>query len=192
MRKVLQGDIMKIIFNISLFFVCFLFLFACITDKTITQEGVVFEQNRYYDESLGFSIIRSKAWQATEISGYRYTVFLGQIEYNFVTNFVFDINIYNAQLNEYVDYFFERVYNVLNEDFLILQREIFITDKNLYGEKITANITYHERYFRQIIYFFPGKNDIKMHIVCSVPIEVGDSYDIIFDEIMKSFEWLNP
>lgn len=106
-------------------------------------------------------------------------------------NIGFIIETFNGQLNAFVDGVIEASKILLGENYVLTHRSNFNTLNNLAGEKIIANITLREESFRQVAYFFPGKDNKFIMIVCGAPAEIEDAFDKIFDKSIKTFEWTN-
>lgn len=73
---------------------------------------------------------------------------------------------------------------------MLIKRQEFVTYKNMRGEKSIVNLSDDGEFYRQTIYFFPGRNNNKITVLCVNHNDEGDKYDEVFDKIMKTFEWI--
>jgi hypothetical protein len=162
-------------------------LLSCVTN-TYKEDNSV--SPRFFEEKGGFSYIPPKGWRATEISGFEYKVFMEQENKNAGPNIGFATGNYNGSLNEFVTLLIESFNNKLGENFKLLQRDNFVTLKNLNGERIIINIIIDGQCLRQYYYFFKEKENITQ-AVCSVLEKYGNTYDEIFNKTMKTFEWID-
>jgi hypothetical protein len=184
MEDNLQEGIMRKINNRLLFLVLAFTFFGCATKSNLSQE-----EGRFIEKSGGFSITIPELWQVAEMPGMKYKLLMGQMENNFTPNINFVDDTFNGSLDVYVDASIEQLKNLLGENFTFIQRNDFVTAKNVKGEKIVTNSFQYERLLQQIFYFFPGKNGVKMVITCTGLAETGGVFDEMFDKTMETFEW---
>ncbi|MDR2942173.1 MAG: hypothetical protein LBV17_06250 [Treponema sp.] len=161
--------------------------FNCTTDKVLKIKKKSGEKNRFFEKSGGYSIIPPEKWQVAEVPGYKYKALVGQKENDAVPSIGFAVEMFKGRLKEFVDLIIKKIKNVLGETFLLLQRDSFVTSKNIKGERIIINITLGQR-LRQCYYFFPGKKNKIIQIVCTVPASSGNLYDEMFYNSMKTLE----
>jgi hypothetical protein len=155
----------------------------------INNKNTVQEKRLFFEEPWSFSVIPPELWQELKVPGLKYKVIRGQMKNDFAPTILFSIITFRGELSVYVDYILEELSNVLGEDFVLIQRSDFSTQKKLEGEKIIANVFQDGLHVRQNIYFFSRKDNMKIYAVCGVLAETGDTYDEMFDKTMKTFEW---
>lgn len=172
------------------FFVSLIFL-ACATNNSSSANNVSASvvNERHIEADGGFSILLPESWEAMEWPGLKYKIIIGPVEYEFSPNINFVDENYFGPLDKYVDACVEAL-NDLSQ-FELIQRNEFVTTKNLKGEEVIIHSLQNERYFRQIFYIFSGKYAKKLLVTCTVPIDAGNSYDDLFNKILKTFEWIN-
>jgi hypothetical protein len=165
--------------------------FNCATNNASSINAVYADEvnERYVDIDGGFSILPPDSWQVREWPGLKYKVIIGPTSYEFNPNINFVDENYNGQLNDYVDANMEALKRIFRYE--LIQRNEFITTKNLKGEKVIIHSLQNERYYRQIFYFFTVRNGRQLLATCTVPLEAGDIYDELFDKTMKTFESIN-
>jgi len=159
------------------------FTFSCSSDSPSGSSG----SSSTYENGV-FSIVPPKSWQETDYPGLKYKIFIGTREDNFTPNINFMDETYNGSLDDYVDLSIESLKTLISSVEIIYQNS-FVTEENLESRKIIA-ITEQQGYLlRQSVYFFPGKNGLKMVATCTVLASSGENYDVIFDNSMKTFKW---
>jgi len=152
-------------------------------------EGGNDEPEPYVENNGGFSVVPPKSWQVVNNSWSKYKVFMGPRENNFTANVNFVEEVYNGSLDDYV-YLNIEVLKDLISNVEIIYQSSFVTLKNLESQKVIA-ITEQQGYLlRQSFYFFSGKNGLKMVATCTALAGSGEKYDEIFDNSMKTFEWI--
>ncbi len=160
------------------------FTFSC-----SSVDGDNYEPEPYIENNGGFSVVPPKSWQVTDNSLSEYKVFMGPRENNFTANVNFVKEVYDGSLDDYVDLSIEVLeYYISNIE--IIYRNPFVTLKNLEGQKVIAITEQLGYQLRQSFYFFPGKNGIKIVATCTALADSGEKYDEIFDNSMKTFEWI--
>jgi hypothetical protein len=160
---------------------------SCATKNHLNFKEKPLEQSRFYDEAGGFSFIPPERWREYEGSGVK--AFIGQRENNYSPNLGFSIETVNGQLKEFVDLLIE-YYNTSGQK--LLKRDNFVTLKNLTGEMVLAEITARGVRVRAYYYFFPGSDKRIFYAVFTVLAEDDNKYDEMFNNSMKTFEWIDP
>jgi hypothetical protein len=188
-KEMLRKDITKSI-SCLIFIIIFFSFLSCYTnlykENNVDNKN---EQTRFFEDVGGFSIIPPSEWQVTKFPGLEYKGFIGQRNNDVTPNIAFTIEIFDGPLNNFVDLVIEYANNELDVDFKLLQRNSFVTIKQLKGEKIITNITLQGRNLRQYYYFFSGNNNKLFQAICTVSAESSNTYDEMFDKSIKTFEW---
>ena len=128
-------------------------------------------------------------WTVTEFPGLKYRVAFGPIEGGLNVNINVVDETYHGTLRSYVDQSIALL-STLFQGFRLLYREEFRTNSGIVGEKVTI-INYKQGFFlRQILYFLPGRNNTIFVITCTVPDSVASRFISIFDESIKTFEFI--
>ncbi|MDR0316267.1 MAG: hypothetical protein LBH97_05130 [Treponema sp.] len=163
-------------------------VFGCATNNTGSANAASGDvEGRHVEAAGGFSILVPKSWQTMEWPGLKYQVIIGPSAYDFTPNINFVDESYNGRLEAYVDACLEVLKQIFY--FELIQRNEFVTAKNLKGEKVIIHSVQNERPYRQTFYFFSGRNGKQLLATCTVPVDAGTSYDGLFDNTLKSFEW---
>jgi hypothetical protein len=143
--------------------------------------------DRYNERIGGYSICPPRSWQATEVPGFKYHFFFGQVSNGFSPNINFVDQQYFSSLKEYVDLNIVQLKQIL-DDFLLISRTNFSTNSKLSGERLVVLDRQNSMKLKQLFYIF-SKGDLKMVITCTVLADGGELYDNIFDESIKTFRW---
>jgi len=162
-------------------------LLSCVTNAYKEDNSV---SPRFFEENGGFSFIPPKGWRVTEVSGLEYKIFFEQGKKDEEPNIGFATVNSNEPLDEFITLLIEYFNNALGENFKLLQRDNFITLKNLEGERIIINIFLNGQYLRQYYYYFKEKDKI-IQVICSVLEKNANTYDETFNKSMKTFEWID-
>jgi len=133
-----------------------------------------------------FSVVPPESWQAVDYPGLKYKVFMGPRENGTNPNIMFADEIYNGSLDDYVDLYVEALKTYLS-DVEIIYRGSFVTLKNLESKKVISITEQRGYLLRQSQYFFPGENGLKIVAACTALASSGEK---IFDDSMKTFEWI--
>jgi hypothetical protein len=149
------------------------------------------EKIRHFGDTGGFSIIPPESWESTEVPGYENKILFGQKENDYTPSIFFIVDILNVELNTFVNNYFNQLDILLPGDYKLIQRSDFITLKNLKGEKIIVNSLMLGQHYQQIIYFFPGKDNKIIIIVCNTLPTAKTINDSFFDKTVETFEWLS-
>jgi len=179
-----QKNTLKPIKYLILLIIILSSILSCATNSYKEKDFAPF---RFFEENGDFSFIPPKEWQATEVSGFKYKVFIGQERNDITPNIGFTTENFKGSLNEFVTLVIEYFNNELDKNFKLLQRDDFVTLKNLKGERIIINIILNGQYLRQYYYFFKEKDKI-IQAICTVLEKDSDTYDEIFNKSMKTFE----
>ena len=158
---------------------------SCATTGKVAKE----EAGRLYERGGGFSIMIPDAWETHEMAELKYKVLRGPADNDSTPNINFVDDASDGQLDLYVDNVIAQLENIFNENIEILQRDDFVTAKKLKGEKVVVNTLQKGRQFRHILYCFPG-NGVKMVATCTVAAGSDEAFDELFDQTMKTFEWI--
>jgi len=124
--------------------------------------------------------------------GLKYQAAFGQSVNGFAPN----INVQDIKTEESLDEFVKRENQLTPQlakesgakNFADLKQSKFTTDSQLVGHKTISQVEIDGRLLRIITYFFEGNDKRKFVITCTVPAEVGESYDQIFDGSIKTFK----
>jgi hypothetical protein len=137
-----------------------------------------------------FSMYIPRGWEIVDFS-VQYQVVRGPADNNFVPNLTFGVDEYSGPITEYIDQAIE-VISVFYTEFKILQRGNFVTDSGYQGEIIIiqGNIG-NMGAVRQRLYCFRSTNGTSIiGITGTASAAHGGRYDVIFDECLKTFNWL--
>jgi hypothetical protein len=104
--------------------------------------------------------------------------------------FISSVSFYD-NLNELVDEILERWGDeVFGGEILVVSRDVFVTLKNLTGERIIITRSNSGSKVREISYFFFGEDNALIIANCIVQMEAGDTFDARFDNIIETLEWV--
>ena len=170
--------------SLVVFLVVALGFLGCATNGKAIQE----EEGRFYERFGGFSIMIPDGWEAHESPMLQYKILIGPADNSFTPNINFETEAFVGTTEVYVDAVIAQLKELLDENIEVLQRGDFVTAKDLKGERVVFN-TVQGRQFRQILYCFPGKGG-KLVATCTVAVESNETYDELFDQTMKTFEWI--
>ena len=156
-----------------------------------TGVSAVFAQTgtRIVENNGNFSWQPPLNWTVTEFPGLKYRVAFGPTEGGFAVNINIVDETYNGTLRSYVDQNIAQL-RTFFQNFRLLDREEFRTNSGIVGEKVTINANQQGFFLRQIFYFLPGRNNTFFVITCSVPDSVAPRFISIFDESVKTFEFI--
>ena len=181
----LQEDIVRKIRSLVVFLIVALVFFGCATTGKMAKE----EKGRFYERTGGFSIMIPDAWEVQEIPGLKYKALVGPADNDFTPNINFVDETFDGSTDVYVSAVITQLKNLFDENIEILQRDSFVTSKNLSGEKVVFNTVQYGLQFRQILYCFPG-NGIKIIATCTAAGKSGEAFAEMFDRTLATFEWI--
>lgn len=175
--------------KISLLFLFAVFLYGCTVNSAIHAEDPIQKENRFYEETGGFSLILPHGWEVGESQRSKFKVLADSSRDKIVLGIMF-LDLYTGNsVSEMLDGYINDVIKPEAGSTLLARRE-FISDSNLKGEKIITIVEVKEQRSRQIIYCLPGSQIKKIFAMCTILGGVtDDSFDNIFDSILKTFEW---
>jgi len=179
----------KTIFVILPFIFIFNFI-GCATNNLVQNENFVHGEQRFFEETGGFSITIPRMWHITNMPSSRYRVIRGPSENGFAPPLiVFSIDTFDGSLDLMTDTVIAYLI-LLAENFRLIYRSEFETLNNLNGERMIITYTVHGQEVRQVIYSFLGiENNMSIMISCTVVAEAGELFDERFDRMAKTFEW---
>ena len=153
--------------------------------------NTVFSQTgtRVVESSGNFSWQPPMNWTVSEFPGLKYMIAFGQIEEGFAVNINIVDEAYSGTLRSYVDQSIVQLRTFLQE-FRLLERADFMTNSGIIGEKVTINAYQQGFFLRQILYFIPNTDNTIFIMIGSVPENVSTNFLTIFDESIKTFEFL--
>jgi len=152
---------------------------------------LVFAQNgvRVYDNNGIFSFCPPLKWEVMEWPGYKYKVVIGPIEGKFAANITFADETYNGSLQNYVNYNLSQM-GIYVQNYKLLNHNTFNTNSGITGERIIYNGTQGDFFLRAICYIFPILDNKYLCITCLVLDNVSTKYISLFDESIKTFEYI--
>jgi len=149
------------------------------------------EERRFYEKSGDFSIIPPETWQIERLPDLKYSILRKQGDV-----IGFEIDTFNVKgnmpINKYVDFVLEKLSKMHGEKFSLIQRNDFVTLKNLKGEKTIIDMPGNGLLIRQFMYYLPGKNNTFMVIMCATRTDTSHTYNELFDKTAETFEWTYP
>jgi hypothetical protein len=153
--------------------------------------GTIYAQtgNRNFELNGNFSICPPRGWTVREIPGLSYKIFYGKSIYDFIPNICFADEYYEGSLSEYLSLNNKNM-NILFPNMMeIIKTENFQTNNSINGLKqVTINLN-SGRMLKQVYYFF-SNGASKIVITCSVPTGISQDYEALFDESIKTFEFI--
>jgi len=156
---------------------------------TQTPNLLLREENRHFEEAGGFSIILPESWEAIEMAHSEFKVIRGPFENGFMPGIQFSITPSEDQLADFVDTVLNELSNHF-DNFLLVYRGDFVTLENLEGEKVIFHLTTSGgAQQRQIVHFFPGKNDRIISAIFITLLQAGTIFDERFSRMMETFKW---
>ena len=144
---------------------------------------------RVYENKGNFSFQPPSDWSFTEFPGLKYKVAFGPTEKGFATNINFVDETFDGKLTSYVDESLAALKSIFPK-FKLLRRETFSTNSGIVGEKIVANNNQQGFNLTQVFYFIPAPKNKYFVITCSVISSVATKYQSVFDESIKTFEFI--
>jgi hypothetical protein len=144
--------------------------------------------NRHIELNGNFSICPPIGWSIIELPGIKYKIFHGQAINGFSPNIVIVDEIYEGSLDEYLRLNNQNTEKVYPDAELVSTTSIK-TNNGLNGRKQIYLNASSGRLLRQYFYYF-SNNSTKYVITCTVPNNSGQNYDRIFDESIKTFEFI--
>jgi hypothetical protein len=162
-------------------------VFLCFVEKA----NAAGNKERYVENAGKFSISIPTTWDATKVKGLRYKILRGTFEDNFAPSINFSDEAFSGQFYEYIVYIKEELNKIFGENIEYILQSEFVTLKGLKGEIIVITTYQQERLIQQSFFCFPSNNEKNIIITCvNLAGEYG-KYNKLFDETVKTFEWLN-
>ncbi|MDR2499883.1 MAG: hypothetical protein LBD37_02225 [Treponema sp.] len=146
---------------------------------------------RYYERTGGFSLCLPESWEAVDFPGLQYQVIISQGEDETARpNITFYDEPFQDSLGAYVDAVLEEARKSAG-GFTLVERGA-LTAGTVRGERVIIESNREGRAFRQFLYFFPGPGGQNRALVATATVLAGSppSFDALFDETMKTFEWV--
>jgi hypothetical protein len=167
------------------------------TELDHSNSNLVYQERVYLDESRSLSVIFPEPWYTIDDSEEEYKAIVGGpiVENGIVFTplihfFISSVSFYD-KLNELVDDVLERWGDeVFGGEISVVSRDVFVTLKNLAGERIIITRSNSVGKVREIYYFFLGENNALIIVNCIVQMEADDTFDARFDNIIKTLEWV--
>jgi hypothetical protein len=136
-----------------------------------------------------FTMSMPRGWQTADL-GHVYPVIVGPAEGGFTPSIVFGNDAYSGEISDYLD----AAILMLQEDlpgFRLINRADFTTTSGLRGGSITYQISMNGISMRQKTYVLSNKGGTEtMLITCTSPLTNAGNYERIFDECVKTFNWI--
>jgi hypothetical protein len=166
---------------------------AKVVSNADTIPEIAVSQNldeRHFENTGGYSICPPKSWQFTEV-GLKYPVIIGEQQNNFTPNITFvDETVSDVSVTDYIDAVIP-MYETLMADVELIHRTDFTTNSNIHGECIIMRARLNAIEVRQTMYAFLKDNkQVIVFITCTAPVGEGEAYDTIFEESVKTFDWI--
>ncbi|GHT00937.1 hypothetical protein AGMMS50268_14480 [Spirochaetia bacterium] len=155
-------------------------------DITVSQNL----DERHFETNGAYSICPPKSWQLMEI-GLKYPAIMGETKNSFTPNINFvNETVSGVSATDYIDAVIPMLETVMAEVELI-HRASFTTNSNIRGECIIIQARLNEIKVRQTMYaFLNDSKQVIYTITCSAPLDGGEVYDAIFEESIKTFDWI--
>jgi hypothetical protein len=160
-------------------------VFVFLSNLTFAQTG-----SRVYEYNGNFSYRPPLGWNVTEFSGLKYKIVFGPTEGQFAVNINFVDEIFSGNLHDYVNSNLTQL-ETFFQNYRLLSRKIFITNSGIRGECIIINDSQESLYLKQVFYFLPAPNNKYFVITCSALDTVSRKYLSVFEECIKTFEFIN-
>ena len=125
----------------------------------------------------------------SEFPGLKYKVVFGPTEGQFAVNINFVDEVFTGNLHDYVNSNLTQL-ETFFQNYRLLSRKIFITNSGIRGECIIIN-DLQSFYLKQVLYFLPASNNKYYVITCSALDIVSEKYLSVFEECIKTFEFIN-
>jgi hypothetical protein len=153
--------------------------------------SLAFAENgtRHYERNGGFSYCPPSGWKISKFLNSKYSIVVGPIENKFAANIDFFDEAYDGNIQSYVDEVIDLLELVL-DDYVVLHRYTFITNAGLTGERVIINSTQRNSFLRQIHYFLQAPDHRHFTITCSVSDSVAEKYLSLFEDSVKTFEFI--
>jgi hypothetical protein len=150
----------------------------------------VFSQigDRQYETNGNFSICPPKGWSVAELPGLKYKIYYDRPINSFSPNIGIVDEYFEGSLDEYIRLSDQNM-QIIYPDAEFINNIPFRTNSGINGRKqilLTAN---SGRLLKQIFYIF-SNGSMKFVITCSVPNGSSQNYEKIFDESVKTFEFI--
>jgi hypothetical protein len=158
-------------------------MLVCLTLPVFAQNG-----DRQYETNGNFSICPPKGWSVAELPGWKYKIYYDRPINNFSPNIAIVDEYFEGSLDEYIRLSDQNM-QILYPDAELINNAPFRTNGGLNGRKqilLTAN---SGRLLKQIFYAY-SNGSMKFVITCTVPNGVSQNYEKIFDESVKTFEFI--
>ena len=143
----------------------------------------------YIEKNAGFSMYIPINWEIKDMSQ-KYLMVIGPTEDNFSPNINFVDEEYSGQIPEYIDAVIEFL-SSFYADFSVIARDSFTTNKNYKGWFITFQGRINEIEARQKMFVVHNKLKTSVLVMTGTASAAsGSKYDKLFDECMKTFNWI--
>ena len=170
---------------------CVLFLNCSSAEKTDDNNQNINREilgEIYIEKNAGFTMYIPKGWQIRDYS-LKYSAIVEPLRRDFTININLADERYSGAISEYIIAgvgYLSKLYT----EFEVSESKKVKTNSGLNGEYIILQGRINKINVRQKSYFIQNKKatDI-MVITCTVPHDVGDKYDAVFDECVKTFTW---
>jgi hypothetical protein len=178
--------------KIIIYFLLCILIINCVNPRNIGNNRDINREilgRLYIERNAGFSMNIPRGWRIRN-EGLKYNVIIGPTENNFRLNINFRDVQYSVPVSEYID-FGINIISQLYSEYEFIQTGYITTYTGLQGVFITINGIINEIKVRQKIYYIQNKEETEtMIITTTVPSVIGDKYDMIFDECIKTFNWI--
>jgi hypothetical protein len=137
----------------------------------------------YIEESRGFLIYPPESWQAINYPGLKFKAIIGPVENDFAPNinFVEEANPFRS----FFTYADVAANNMREAGTKVITRGQFTTDSGMDAVRIETNT----EKILQVYYLFDTGQKI-FTVTCSAPLQSGSDYVAIFDNSVKTLEFL--
>jgi hypothetical protein len=137
----------------------------------------------YLEENRGFLIYPPEAWQSINYPGLKYKAIIGPVESEFAPNINFVEE--NNPFNSFFTYADVASNNMREAKAKIIDRGKFTTDSGIDGIRIETNT----QKLLQIYYLFDTGQQI-FTVTCSAPLQSDVDYAMVFDNSVKTLEFI--
>jgi len=161
----------------------FLFIF-------FTFYGIAYGQSddRYFENGGNFSICYPRGWTVYDFPGLKYKIFYDSPINGFSANIIIVDEIFEGSLDEYLRLNNQNM-EIVNPDAELVSKTSIRTNNGLNGWKQIFLNANSSRLLKQYFYFFSNSN-VKYVITCTTLNNSNRNYDKIFDESIKTFEFI--
>lgn len=145
--------------------------------------------DRHFEMDGGFSFCAPEGWKFKDFPGMKFQIAFGPKSDSFSPNMNIVDEANKASLDSYAEESI-RALKTAFQQFKLIKREKFLTDSKIPGEKIITNSLQRNKLLRQTFYIFLGSKGKFLVFTCSCLAENGEKLDTVFEESLKTFDYI--